>query len=125
MMRQVKWFLGDITDKTVYQDTTKFQGSNDNSTWTDIFTMGENVHEGWNYHTWDNPTQYPKYRHYRFTGSKSGSCIISEIKITGVETIDNNDAIRSCSAELVTNQNQTQALAFGNIQYQATKTTLL
>jgi hypothetical protein len=24
MMRQVKWFLGDITDKTVYEDITKF-----------------------------------------------------------------------------------------------------
>jgi hypothetical protein len=50
-------------------------------------------------------------------GTKTGSCVLSEIKITGVETIDNNDATRSCSAELITNENTTTALSFGNVQY--------
>jgi hypothetical protein len=62
--------------------------------------MDENIHEGWNYHKWDAPADYPKYRFYRFFGTKAGSCIINEIKATGVETVDHNDATRSCSAVL-------------------------
>jgi hypothetical protein len=87
--------------------------------------MDEHTHEGWNYHTWDTPSLYPKYRHYRFAGNTTGSCVISEIKATGVETIDDNNAIKSCPAELVTNGRNEQNLNFGNIQYQGTKTTLL
>jgi hypothetical protein len=125
MMRQVKWFLGDIADKTVYEDITKFQGSNDNSTWTDLFTMGDGTHEGWNYHVWENPADYPKYRFYRFSGNKTGSCIINEIKITGVETIDNSDANRACTAELVSGGTVQDLSSFGTINYKADKTSLL
>jgi hypothetical protein len=32
-----------------------FQGSADNETWNDIFTVDENIHEGWNYYKWDAP----------------------------------------------------------------------
>ena len=49
MLRQVKWFFKDLQDKTLFTDEVVFQGSNDNSTWSDIFTMDENVHDGWNY----------------------------------------------------------------------------
>ena len=49
MLQQVKWFIGEIWDKTIYAGEVKFQGSNDGTTYTDIFTMDENVHEGWNY----------------------------------------------------------------------------
>ena len=27
-----------------------FQGSKDNVTWTTIFTVGQEIHEGWNYY---------------------------------------------------------------------------
>ena len=90
LISQVKWFMGNIQDKSVFSGVTKLQGSNDNSTWTDLFTMNENVHEGWNYHKWTDPASYPRYRFYRFYGTKAGSCTINEIKATGVETVDNS-----------------------------------
>lgn len=52
MLSQVKYFMGDIEDKAQYVDNLKFQGSADNTTWTDLFTVDENVHEGWNYMQW-------------------------------------------------------------------------
>jgi hypothetical protein len=54
MLSQVKYFMGDIDDKTQYADLLKFQGSADNATWTDLFTVDENVHEGWNYFQWED-----------------------------------------------------------------------
>jgi hypothetical protein len=46
--------MGDITsgDTSYLVDNLIFQGSNDNVTYTDIFNVDENVHEGWNYHAW-------------------------------------------------------------------------
>ena len=53
--------------------------------------MNENIHDGWNYHKWEDGSN-PKYRYYRFSGSTSGGCLINEIKMTGVETIDDSNA---------------------------------
>lgn len=97
LISQVKWFLGDIQDKSVFAGETKLQGSNDGTRYTDLFTMDENVHEGWNYFKWSEPSQYPRYRYYRFYGTKAGSCTINEIKATGVETVDSRDANKACS----------------------------
>jgi hypothetical protein len=60
MLRQVKWFMKDIQDKTLFADEVIFQGSDDETAWVDIFTMDENVHDGWNYVTWTEPDDYPK-----------------------------------------------------------------
>lgn len=53
MLRQVKWFMKDVTDSSLYADQVVFQGSADGETWTDIFTVDENVHDGWNYYNWE------------------------------------------------------------------------
>ena len=47
--------MGDIAngDTTYLQDKLIFQGSMDNTTYTDIFKVDLNVHEGWNYQTWE------------------------------------------------------------------------
>jgi hypothetical protein len=37
MLSQVKYFMGEIQDKTLFVDKLTFQGSPDNSTWTDLF----------------------------------------------------------------------------------------
>jgi len=98
LISQIKWFLSDIQDKSIYADETKLQGSNDGTIYSDIFTMDENVHDGWNYHKWTEPADYPRYRYYRFYGTKAGSCVINEIKATGVETVDSPDQNKACSA---------------------------
>jgi hypothetical protein len=91
LISQVRWFMSDIADKSVFNATTKFQGSNDGATYSDLFTFDDNLHEGWNYHKWED-AQEPKYRFYRFTGASAGSCNINEIKFTGVETIESSQA---------------------------------
>ena len=58
LLSQVKYFMNNI-NKATYSGNLKFQGSNDMSTWTDLFTVDDNIHEGWNYHSWD--TSKPAY----------------------------------------------------------------
>jgi len=79
LISQVKFFMGDIQDKTLWVDKLKFQGSNDKTEWTDIFTQDENINEGWNYHSWTDAADYKAFRHYRFFGPVAKSCKINEI----------------------------------------------
>jgi len=62
-----------------------------NTDWTDIFVVGEEIHEGWNYHNYA-PGSYLKYRYYRFFGSGTGSCIVGEVSLRGFEVIDSNSS---------------------------------
>jgi len=52
ILSKVRFFLGDKHDMTKYAKITKFQGSADGTSYTDLFTFDENVHTGWNYHEW-------------------------------------------------------------------------
>jgi hypothetical protein len=90
----------DTNDKAELVNITTFQGSNDNSTFSTLFTVDENLHSGWNYFKWETSDDYPKYRFYRFYGASSGACSINEIVFTGVETIDNSDDTYTCSAKV-------------------------
>lgn len=97
MLSQVKYFMGDIDDRTKYVDILKFQGSSDNSSWTDLFVADDNVHEGWNYYQWETASEQPKYRFYRFYNpTNAQGCDLNEMKMTGVETVDNSDSTYSC-----------------------------
>jgi hypothetical protein len=90
MLSQVKYFMGDLDNKALFVDKLKFQASADNQTWIDLFTADENVHEGWNYHKWENAADYPKYRFYRLYSAERKGCLVGELKMTGVETVDNS-----------------------------------
>jgi hypothetical protein len=124
MLRQVKWFLKDVQDKTLFVDEVVFQGSNDNSTWTDIFTMDISVHDGWNYKTWTEAEDYPKYRFYKFTGGQEGSCLITEIKAQGTETVDNDDETRQCTPTFVDHEG-TETELLNTVSYDGSITPLL
>jgi hypothetical protein len=78
------------------------EGSNDGKAYTELFKVDGNVHEGWNFYSWEK-AEYPKYRYYRFRGlgGTSGPCLINEVKFTGNEVIDNTDTTYDCPAELV------------------------
>ena len=94
--------MGDITsgDTAFLVNNLIFQGSMDNTTFTDIFAVDENIHEGWNYKTWTRETQQ-KYRFYRFQGSESKICKMNELKFTGVETIDSALPSYGCEAKIM------------------------
>jgi hypothetical protein len=109
----------DSNDKAELVDITDFQGSNDNVTFTTLFTIDDNLHSGWNYHKWDSPDDYPKYRFYRFYGASSGACAINEITFTGVETIDNSDSSYTCEAKIVIDEEET---SLNSVEYQGSLT---
>jgi hypothetical protein len=101
---EVSFYINDMTSNTPYIDGLKFQGSNDGSTWVDLWVIDANVKQGWN--TWfcggdqceEVPGQYtkPAYSKYRFYGSKSGACRITEIDVEGVIAVDETDASITC-----------------------------
>jgi len=96
MLSQVKYFMGDLDVKSTFVDKLKFQASSDNTTWVDLFTADENVHEGWNYHKWENANDKPKYRFYRLYSANRDGCLVGELKMQGVETVDNSGNTLSC-----------------------------
>ena len=101
----------------------KFQGSANGSTWTDIFVVGQEIHEGWNYYNYP-AGQELKYRYYRFYGTTWGSCIVGEISLRGYEVIDSTADTYTCQASVTVNGEASKALT-GNIVYDSNLTPLL
>lgn len=63
LLNEVKYFMP-VFDRTKFVNKLAFQGSQDGSSYTTIFTVGEEIHEGWNYY--DYQTLPLEYRYYRF-----------------------------------------------------------
>jgi len=80
-LSEAKFFMNPFT-KSTFVDNLVFEGSNDGNTYTTIFTVSEEIHEGWNYYDIDT-----SYRWYRFSGSVQGACKIGEIALIGVEAL--------------------------------------
>ena len=87
-----------MTDKTPFNGNLKFQGSDDGTTFTDLWTVDIGVHEGWN--TYDFETNKPSYNIYRFQGAQSGSCRIAEVRLHGIESINSDATSYSCTPKL-------------------------
>ena len=102
----------------------RFEGSQDGTTWTTIFTVGQEIHEGWNYYNYA-PGQELKYRYYRFYGSTAGSCVVGEVSLRGYEVIDSTASSYVCKAQLMLNGVTPPLELTGDITYQATAKPLL
>jgi hypothetical protein len=85
--------------RTNFVGKLSFQGSMDNVTYTKIFTVGEEIHEGWNYYTYPSGSEL-KYRYYRFYGTSAGSCVVGEIKLRGFEVIDSTSNQHVCTPKV-------------------------
>ena len=83
-----------------------FQGSDDGVTFTDLWNIDKSVHEGWN--SLDFEENQPSYNIYRFQGSIAGSCRIGEVKLHGIESIDNDDSSYSCTPKLLIDDTVTE-----------------
>ena len=105
LLSQVKYFLKGIS-KPRMVDRTKFQGSMDGVTYVDLFTLTDQVHEGWNYVNWEDDEK-PNFRFYKFQGNINRGCKFNEVTFTGVETIDSSSASHTCPAKLVTGSTET------------------
>ena len=64
VLNEVKFFITELIDKTPFVGGLKFQGSDDGITFTDLWTIDETVHEGWNSH--DFASDKPSFNIYRF-----------------------------------------------------------
>lgn len=100
ILSQVKFFLNNV-DLATFNGNLVFQGSNDLSSWTDLYTADGNIHEGWNYKKFDTPSTQPSYRAYRFFGKTVGSCNIKEIKFAGVKAIQDSNPTRTCPVSII------------------------
>ena len=101
VLDEAKIFINKLTNKTpLIGGNLIFQGSNDGTTFTDLWTIDASVHEGWNSIDFDSGSQ-PAYNIYRFQGKVSGSCRIGEIRLHGIESIDDNNASFSCTPKLM------------------------
>jgi hypothetical protein len=88
VLNEVKYFMSRF-NRGWLVGKLKFQGSSDGATWTDIFIVGEEIHEGWNYYNYPEGEEL-KYRYYRFFGTGYGSCVVGEISFRGYEVIDSS-----------------------------------
>ena len=89
-----------MLDKAPYtDDNLKIQGSNDGgASFSDLYSYTDEIHEGWNAINW---REAPKvYSTIRFQGAVAGSCRIGEIRLLGVEVLDNASSSASCTAKL-------------------------
>jgi hypothetical protein len=96
VINEVKFFMSRFT-RSRYVGQLKFQGSANGAEWTDIFTVGQEIHEGWNYYNFEEGKEL-KHRYYRFFGTGDGSCIVGEISLRGYEVIDSNADSYTCQA---------------------------
>merc|ERR1719253_1401095 len=93
-----------FTDKAVYKNNLKFQGSSDSfvSDINDILTVGEELHEGWMYYKLGNTDldidiREPKYRSYRLFNTQANGCDkLGEIHIIGQKIIDGEGSTHNC-----------------------------
>ena len=121
LLREVKYFMNRFSRKT-FVGNLMFQGSFDGVNYTNIFVVGEEIHEGWNYYEYAAGSEL-SYRFYRFFGAVSGSCVIGEVGLFGYEVINDNNPHYTCNVSLILN-GATNNLT-GNVTYQAELTPLL
>lgn len=99
VLDEVKFFVNTLTDKTPFVGNLVFQGSDDGVTFTDLWTIDKSVHEGWNAHDFED--NQPSYNIYRFQGATSGSCRVGEVRLHGIESIDDDNTSYSCTPKLI------------------------
>ena len=87
VLSKARFFIGDYFPMHKYIGYTTFQGSMDGVTYTTIYSVDNNIHQGWNYIEWDKPEDQPKYRFYRIRGGRKQACQITELELFGVESI--------------------------------------
>lgn len=123
ILNEVKYYMNRFT-KSNFVGKLKFQGSMDGTTYTDIFTVGQEIHEGWNYHNYE-AGQELKFRYYRFFGTATGSCLVGEVSLRGHEAIDDTADTYQCDAKLYLDGLTTPVNLTGSVTYKASLTPLL
>lgn len=89
-----------MLDKAPYtDDNLKIQGSNDGgASFSDLYSYTDEIHEGWNSNDFrQSPLVYSTIR---LQGAVSGSCRLGEVRLIGVEVLNDSNTSSSCTAKL-------------------------
>jgi hypothetical protein len=131
-IQQVKYFINYITNRDQYENNLIFEGFNELNAEsgdavepTEIFTVKEEVHEGWNYVEFEEG-EYPNFRYYRFRGLgiADGPCRIHEVTLTGLEVIRNEEETYSCKPQIVIKGEETVEFT-NSVTFEGSKSSLL
>jgi hypothetical protein len=122
-LQQVKYFINYIDNRDQYEENLAFEGSMDGTTYTELFVVGGDVHEGWNYVDFEQGS-YPNYRFYRFRGlgGSNGPCRIHELTFKGNEVIQDTGSSYSCTPRLVLGE---QTYDLNSVTFEGSKTALI
>ena len=103
VLNEVKYFMSRFV-RSNFEFKLRFEGSmtGASNSWVTIFTVGREIHEGWNYYNFPAGKEL-KYRYYRFFGPSSGSCVVGEVSLRGYEAIDSTADSYVCKANMTIN----------------------
>jgi hypothetical protein len=97
LLREFSFYMNTFVLATM-AGKLSFEGSNDNfATVTSILTVGQEIHEGWNYYNFDT---LQTFRYYRLKGTTVGSCRVAKIHFRGTEVIADSNPTYACSVSL-------------------------
>lgn len=122
LVNEVKFFMTRFT-RSNFVSRLVFQGSMDGKTYTNIFIVGNEIHEGWNYYTY-GPGSELQYRFYRFYSGTAGGCLIGELSLRGIEVIQDATDSYTCKPQIILN-NTIVANLTTSVTFQADLTPLL
>jgi hypothetical protein len=104
-LTEFRFFMDYFSDKSKYQNNLMLQGSNTGA-WTttdttDVWTVDDELHEGWNYYKLEDllgVNNLPKFRYYRLFNAQSNGCdAIGEITFVGWKAFDSTASTHSCA----------------------------
>jgi hypothetical protein len=107
VLDSIKFFINNLNDNTPFVNNLVLQGY-DGASYTDLWTIDANIHEGWNSYDWEEGFK-PSYNSYRFSGSAKGACRIGEIQAQGVLAIDDENDEYSCPVNVIIEGESTAA----------------
>lgn len=100
VLENAKFFINNLIDNSPFVDNLVFEGSDDGSNWTNLWTIDANIHEGWNEFDWEDGEE-PAYNSYRFFGSSSGACRVGEVRLNGIEAIQSTATSHTCDVNVL------------------------
>ena len=124
ILSEVNFFMDFFADKSVYNGKLKLQGKNAlgdargdgeelvSGAWTDILTVGAEIHEGWNYYKLQDEDVFgpsytlPRYRQYRLYNSQSNGCDkLGELTFIGQVGFDSDADTHNCDVTVSATEN--------------------
>jgi hypothetical protein len=101
-----------------------FEYSLDGTTWTNLKTIDSSVHSGWNFFVFEDPIV--GISKFRFTGTDSSDCAISELELKGWLLYPTDPALTSVQCGAIVSVNgQSNSEEPNAVEYRSDKTAVV